>query len=460
MVAGVRFGSPPPGARRASEPGTPSQQHLARLTHDTAHGRELGESWVRGHSLPNHRATIPSGSLSAVLGDNTPATWQIAASPERSPDELLQRMRLGTQPVLDPQWLPPIERARQTAQQSELPETWRGEFGSILVQSSDAVLLGDEQYNELLGDLPAAAEVSSYQFLSKLTTAEAKTLLRSKGIMLDDATVDEFIAVFDVDLSGVLNPTQLTALARVLEREQLRISKTKSGRAVIEREHRRRVAEVRAKRILDKNLEEKGALSQLSEKDRITVEEMARQKADDAARLAAAGAEHGADTALLRIVHSFEPEFRPGIRKVLPAILQAVVCPGYPEPAPLSEPHVEAAVKLGQSALEFFTIALGKPEGEVLSMRCKEEGFESVDEILAAGLSEADLRELGLVQMKSRKKILQLLAQLAQCCHAGVFATTTRTRPGVTILCLRTCPSSVLSTRQYRIVQTPTIQRS
>ena len=50
--------------------------------------------------------------------------------------------------------------------------------------------------------------------------------------MLDDATVDEHIAVFDVDLSGVLNPTQLTAL---LEREQLRISKTKSGRAVIER---------------------------------------------------------------------------------------------------------------------------------------------------------------------------------------------------------------------------------
>ena len=37
-----------------------------------------------------------------------------------------------------------------------------------------------------------------------------------------------------------------------------------------------------------------------------------------------------------------------------------------------------------------------------------------MDEILAAGLSEADLRELGLVQMKSRKKILQLLAQLAQ----------------------------------------------
>jgi hypothetical protein len=141
---------------------------------------------------------------------------------------------------------------------------------------------------------------------------------------------------------------------------------------------------------------------------------MATQKADDATRLAAAGAEHGADTALLRIVQSFEPEFRPGIRKILPAILQAVVCPGYPPPDPLAPPEVEAEVELGQTALEFFKSALGDAEGEVLGTRCKEEGFETVDELLAAGLSEGDLRELGLVQMKSRKKVIQLLARLAQ----------------------------------------------
>eukprot|EP01043_Picozoa_sp_COSAG02_P001641 COSAG02_NODE_35_length_49339_cov_20.375102_15_plen_1443_part_00 len=87
---------------------------------------------------------------------------------------------------------------------------------------------------------------------------------------------------------------------------------------------------------------------------------------------------------------------------------------GGPEPAPLSPPHIEAAVELGQSTLEFFKAALGDREGQVLSMRCKEAGFDSVDEILAAGLSETDLRELGVVQMEPRRIILRLLTQLAQ----------------------------------------------
>eukprot|EP01046_Picozoa_sp_COSAG06_P020492 COSAG06_NODE_1499_length_9263_cov_2.385312_1_plen_2165_part_10 len=417
IVAGVRFSSPP-SARRASEPGTPSQQHLARLTHGTSHGRELGASWVRGQSLPNHGATIPSGSLSTVLDVAAAEPWRPGTPKGRSEQELLGQMRLGAQPTLDPSWLPPQERARQAVARRSgsdgVSKEARGEFGSIMVQSAGAVLLGDEEHKELLGQQPPLGECSSYQFLSKLSKTEAKTLLRSKGILLDDATVDEFITVFDVREDGVLDPTQLTALARVLEREQWRVAKTKSGRMVIEREHRRRVAEVRAKRMLDSRMEEKGALGELSEDERITVEAMATQKADDATRLAAAGAEHGADTALLRIVQSFEPEFRPGIRKILPAILQAVVCPGYPPPDPLAPPEVEAEVELGQTALEFFKSALGDAEGEVLGTRCKEEGFETVDELLAAGLSEGDLRELGLVQMKSRKKVIQLLARLAQ----------------------------------------------
>ena len=55
--------------------------------------------------------------------------------------------------VLDPQWLPPLERARQAAQESALPEAAQGEFGSVLVQSSDAVLLGDEEHKELLEEV-------------------------------------------------------------------------------------------------------------------------------------------------------------------------------------------------------------------------------------------------------------------------------------------------------------------
>ena len=412
MVAGVRFGSPP-SARRASEPGTPLDQHLARATHGTSHGRELGESWVRGHSLPNNAAGIPRGSIGAVLDVNTPERWRPSLGALGAVDPLLQeRSSLGAQGAIDPQWLPPRQHVS-----GSIHVPGRGEFGAILVQSAGAVLLGEDEHRDLIGEIPPVGECSAFKFLSKLTKHEAKKLLRAKGILLDDACVDEFITVFDVEESGVLSPTQLTVLARVLEREQWRVAKTKSGRATIEREHRRRVAEVKAKRALDNNVEQENggpALSELSEQERLTVEQMAQQKTDDAARVAAVGAEHCADLALVRIVQTFEPEFRPAIRKILPAILQAVVCPGYPAPDPLAPQEVEAAVELGQSVNGFFVAALGETEGPLLAMRCIEEGFETVDELLAAGLCEGDLRELGLVQMKSRKKVIQLLARLAQ----------------------------------------------
>ena len=161
MVAGVRFGSPPPG-RRASERDAVAAAP-GRMTHATGHGRELGESWMRGHSLPNHGATIPSGSLSTMLGDNAPATWHALHHQNGRQTSCCRGCGWAHSRYLTLSGCRPSS-AGAKLRSKELSEAQRGEFGSVLVQSSDAVLLGDEEHKELLGDLPPAMSAARISF--------------------------------------------------------------------------------------------------------------------------------------------------------------------------------------------------------------------------------------------------------------------------------------------------------
>ena len=167
-------------AATAASPAASPTRPPPRFTH--LQGRVLGESWVRGRpeQLPNHGASLPSGSLSHVLDVTTPERQPVAVpSAEKSPQQLLGAMSLGAQPSISPGWLPPVERERAAALAAgaELPE--QGEFGAVLVQSAGAELLGEEQHAELLGEMPPMGEIAKFQFLSRLDKFEAKKLLRS-----------------------------------------------------------------------------------------------------------------------------------------------------------------------------------------------------------------------------------------------------------------------------------------
>jgi len=51
----------------------------------------------------------------------------------------------------------------------------------------------------------------------------------------------------------------------------------------------------------------------------------------------------------------------------------------------------------------------GSMNGLQLASKLRTEGFETLEDIISAGLCEEDLRELGVVQMKQRKQLLRAL---------------------------------------------------